>query len=395
MQAQARSIKSLFFKNVFVLSLTALGLISLALLLTRHQAEFAVAILEGLLMGYAVAAYLWTRNERITAVVAIRWSSFLYLVFSYLYAVSYRHANVLDFLMIYKSFVYLFFLTFLANKKLMPFLTVNWLGLAMFALFMLKYILLIGLGIEPRPILFMENNFELMFIYTLYLIRYGVNKEKYLHLLLVVGLITLLSLSRASLLMYSVLVLFVIYDSFKKTRVFIIPAAALILAALAYYIFSQRSKSLEDIDRFRFMLVWWSNVKDWSFWQWLVGAERVTPLSEYSCHVMSYFKNLFSFSKNGTCYSVILHSFLFRVLYDHGILGLIYIIYATYALLRKSRLRTDITLVFIAIVLINGLSVSSFNNLFFAISMVFLMCTNLDFPDEEGEEDLELNESIA
>ena len=244
---------------------------------------------------------------------------------------------------------------------------------------------------DDRPLMFMENNFELMFIYALYLVRYSVTKTRCFQLLGLVGLITILSLSRSSLLMYSVLVLFVIYDSFKKTRIFFIPGAVLLLGGIIYYVFSQRSSSLEDIDRYRFMLVWWSNVMDWPFWQWLVGAERITPLSVESCSTMSYFVNLFSYDQDGTCYSVILHSFIFRIIYDHGILGLIFVIGTTYILLIKNNVKTLISVTFIAIVLLNGLSVSSFNNLFFAISMLFLMSTNIEFPKKGPQEKLELD----
>ncbi len=382
----AISIKSFFFQHLFTVSLTFIGLISLALLWTRHQADFAVLILEGIFMGYASICYWWTkRAEPITSIIIIRWACFLYVILSYIYAVDFRKANFLDFLLIYKSFIYLFFLTFLANKKLMTYSVSSRFTIIIFSIFFLKYLVTIALRISDRPIVFMENNFELMFLYALYLIRYSVNKEKYLFFLGLVGVITLLSLSRASLLMYCVLVVFVIYDSFKKTRVFIIPVAAVILGALIIYIFSQRSQSLEDIDRYRFMLVWWSNVQHWGVFDWLLGSERVTPLSVESCRYMSYFKNLFSYAGDGRCYSVILHSFIFRVIYDHGLLGLIGIIWATYLLLVKSKLRKDVSLVFIAVVFINGLSVSSFNNLFYAISMVFLMTTNLEFQNTEEQ----------
>ena len=379
MEHHGRSIKSVFFKDTFIISLISLGLISFAFLMKRHQAEFTNYILEALLMVYALAAYLWTRNKSISVVVAMRLTLFIYIVFSWLYAVNYKGANALDFLQIYKSFLYLFFLTFLVNKKLMSFSGVNNFSLLLYLIFFFKYLLMIGLGLDLRPVIYMENNFELMFLYALYLIRYTVTKEKYLHLLILLGIITVISLSRSSLLMYSVLVLFVIYDSFKKVRVFLIPGAIAVLGIVAYYIFTARAGSLEEIDRYRFMLIWWTNVDDWNLLQWLVGAERITPLNGYSCGMMNYFKNLFSYAGDGTCYSVILHSFIFRVLYDHGVLGFIFIITATYQLLIRSKVRKDITLVFIAIVLINGLSVSSFNNLFFAISMVFLMTTNLVF----------------
>lgn len=388
METQGTSIKAFYFQNFFILALAFLALVSSALLMTKHQAEWTEFTLEGTFMSYAFLAYWWAkRTTPITSVLIIRWVTFFYVVLSYIYSIDFHHDNFFDFLKIYKCFVYLFFLTFLTNKKLMTYTGANRLIIILFSLFLLKYILMIVTGRSDRPTVYMENNFELMFLYALYLIRYTVTKEKYLFLLGLVGLITILSLSRSSLLMYSVLVLFVVYDSFKKTRVFIIPGAIIILGSVAYYIFTQRSDSLQDVDRYRFMLVWWSNVNNWNFFQWLVGAERITALSPDSCSYMNYFKIMFSYKQDGTCYSVVLHSFIFRVLFDHGIIGFVALIYSVYVLLKRSRVRKDVAIVFIAIVLINGMSVSSFNNLFFAISMVFLMTTNTEYQIEGAEEE--------
>jgi hypothetical protein len=390
-----RTIKSFFFQEFFPVILVGIGLISFAFLMKKHDVELGMSVLEVVFLIYATATYLWAKSKQITVIIFIRWALFSYIVLSYAYAVLYKQANILDFLLIYKSYIYLYFLTFLAGRKLMSFHGVNRLTLLLFGLFFFKYLFMIALGRDMRPVMYAENNFELMLLFALYLIRYTVTKEKYLHLLALVGLITILSLSRSSLLMYSVLFLFVIYDSFKKLRVFFIPGAIIVLGIIVYYIFAQRSSSLEDVDRYRFMLIWWTNVQDWNIIRWMVGAERITPLNAYSCGMMNYFKTLFSYSGDGTCYSVILHSFLFRVLYDHGILGLVFIVWSTYMMLVKSKVRVDMILVFIVIVIINGLSVSSFNNLFFAISMVFLMCTNVEFSKDSKGSDPELGKSPA
>lgn len=380
--------KAFFFKRIFITSMIIMGLISLALLLVRKQAAPMVSGLEGMLIIYCGAAFLWARSIRYDSVLITRGAIGIYVVLSWLYSVVYRGANFLDFLMIYKSFIYLFFLTFLAGKRLMDVKgVVNFYNILL-GIFLVKYVLAQVLGTDNRPVVYEENNFELMLLYALYLVRYRVTKKKYLLLLGLLGVITVVSLSRSSLLMYSVLVMYVVYKSFKKTWVYIIPVALAVMGAAVYYIFTQRSANLQEVDRYKFMTIFLWEVKDWNVWHWLVGNQRITPLSYYSCQSMSYFKNLFSYSGDGSCYSVILHSFLFRVILDHGLLGLIFIIYSTGLLLRKSEVGKDITIIFISIVLINGLSVSSFNNLFFAISMVFLMCTNLRvlYQQEEASE---------
>lgn len=369
--------KAFIFTKLFIIVMGGMGLISLAFLLVRKQADPMLTGLEGLLVLYCGASFLWARSKRIDSVLILQGSLALYLVGSWVYAVVYRQANVLDFLMIYKSFVYLFLLTFLTNKRLMTARSVINFYTVLLGIFLLKYLLAFVLGTDDRPIVYEENNFELMLLYALFLVRYRITSEKYLLIMGVLAVITLLSLSRSSLLMYSLLVLYVFIKSFPKTWVFIVPVASVMMGVMIYYIFSQRSGSLEEIDRYKFMLVFWSEVRDWNAWQWLTGNERITPLSYYSCADMSYFKRLFSYSGDGTCYSVVLHSFLLRVILDHGLLGLIFIIYATWLMLSKSGMEKDALFVFLAIVVINGLSVSSFNNLFFAISMVFLMTTNV------------------
>ncbi len=370
--------------------MTVSGLISIALLMNKGQAKFAEYALEAVFLSYSSLALWWAkRNEFVLSIAFIRWGCLIYLGVSYIYAVDIRGANLQDFLLIYKSFVYLFFLSLLAGKKLMTYEGTNKLLFILLGLFFVKYVAMIVVKGEDRPILYMENNFELMLIYALFLIRYTVTKEKALTVLGFVGLITILSLSRSSLLMYCVLVLFVFYNSYEKTRVFIIPGAILILGSVIVFIFSQRDSSIEEIDRFKFMMVWWSQVKDWSLFEWMVGAPRITNLSTPACRFFyHWYDTLFSRSGNGTCYSVVFHSFLLRAIFDHGILGLLFIIFAAYNLLIVSGVRKGAALVFVSIVIINGLSVSSFNNLFFAVSTVFLMATNTEFPDDETEEEM-------
>lgn len=363
-----------------------MGIVSLAFLLVRKQAGPMISGLEGLLVIYCGGAFLWAKSRRTDSILIVQVSLFLYIILSWLYAVIYNKANLLDFLMIYKSFIYLFLLTFLANKRLMTAKGVINFYSILLVIFFLKYLLAFVLGTDDRPVVYEENNFELMLLYALFLVRYSVTRDKYLPILAVLGIITLLSLSRSSLLMYSILVMYVYYSSFRKTWMFILPIASVLLGVLVYYIFSQRSESLEEIDRFKFLTIFITEVRGWNIWQWLVGNERITPLSYYSCADMSYFQRLFSFSGDGSCYSVVLHSFLLRVILDHGLLGLVFIVYSTWLMLRKSGITNEIAVVFISIVLINGLSVSSFNNLFFAISMVFMMTTNLRTLEMSGTE---------
>ncbi len=376
--------------------MTISGLISIALFMTKRDAKFAEYAMEGLFLCYASLAMWWARkNEFFASIAFVRWASIGYLVLSYIYAVEMRGANAEDFLLIYKCFIYLFFLSFVAGKKLMTFEATNRLLFVLMGLFFVKYVAMIVVKGDDRPILYMENNFELMLLYALYLIRFTVTKKNALPILGFIGLITILSLSRSSLLMYCVVVLYAFAELYKKLRVFILPAAIVLLGGVIMLIFSQRDSSIEEIDRFKFMMVWWSQVKDWDLYQWLVGAPRITNLSPGACRFFYHWiDSLFSRSGNGTCYSVVFHSFLLRAIFDHGILGLVFIIFAAYKLLAVNGVRRDVAWVFVSLVIINGLSVSSFNNLFYAMSTVFLMTTNTEFPDQKVDEEVSEEELL-
>jgi hypothetical protein len=141
---------------------------------------------------------------------------------------------------------------------------------------------------------------------------------------------------------------------------------------------SMRGSSIEQFDRFWFMQVFLQETEDWSIFRYLTGAPRITPLSNHAANQLASYSVLSSYSGNGTCYSVILHSYIFRAIFDHGIIGLICIIGFVYEILKMSNIDKKIIWVTLAIFLLNGLSVSSFNNIFFPISIIFLIGTKYD-----------------
>lgn len=362
--------------KVVPMVMLVLGLVSISMRMQKEDTGLLLKVLETLLAGYCMVAFVWASTNKHYSVMVIRVVIAVYMIFSFLYAVGFNKANLSDFLMIYKSFFYLFIISFLVDKRLMEARYVLKFFNLLLLIFFVKYLSSILLNITNRPVVYEENNFELMLLYALYLVRYSITKKWKIQYLAFIGLITVLSLSRASLVMYAVLALYVVYQSYRKTWVFIIPFALVVLGGGIFYIFSQRSGSLEEIDRYRFFLIFLEEVKDWNAIQWLVGNGRITRLSYNSCDMMRDYGNLFSFAGDGTCYSVVLHSFLLRVILDHGLIGFAFIVYCTYVFLIKSGMDWLQTWVFIAIVILNGLSVSSFNNLFFALSMLFLMTTN-------------------
>ena len=146
--------KALFFKRIFIVTMVAMALVSLAFLLVRKEAAPMVSGLEGLLILYCGAAFLWAQSQRIDSVVIVRTGIGLYVVLSCAYVIMYKHANALDFLLIYKSYIYLFFLTFLVDKRLMTAKSVLNFYTFLLGVFFVKYLLALVLHTDDRPVVY-------------------------------------------------------------------------------------------------------------------------------------------------------------------------------------------------------------------------------------------------
>ncbi|EMO6902583.1 hypothetical protein QDZ16_005228 [Pluralibacter gergoviae] len=135
--------------------------------------------------------------------------------------------------------------------------------------------------------------------------------------------------------------------------------------------------SYEQIDRYRFFLEFLYSTSQWPWWRFLTGATAITPLSPESCAHLSFYQPLFSYAGDGKCYSVILHSFLLRVIYDHGVLGLIFLISSLFIFLNKFTLKHKICI--IGILLATAMSVSSLNNVYVSIALIFYIASKNNY----------------
>lgn len=131
--------------------------------------------------------------------------------------------------------------------------------------------------------------------------------------------------------------------------------------------------SIDSIDRVKFLYVFLEEVSQFSLYDYLFGADIITPLSDRSCLTLSYYSSLFSDNNQNTCFSVVLHSFDLRFIFDHGVLGLLILLIIFYRLLVTRGYGAKFSLYIIFIALLNGASVSSFNNIFFAVAFLMIM----------------------
>ncbi|WKB82832.1 hypothetical protein QYR09_07285 [Cellulophaga lytica] len=313
------------------------------------------------------------------SVILLLLSSTVYLIISLVYSVIYKQANILDFLLIYKFFVYAILLSLLVNKKVLN--QVDFISFYNFLLwlFLIKYIVSIVFFGNNRPIVFYENNYELMLLSLLFYLKNiivleGVSVKDQVFL----STIFILSGSKSGILILLFILSIVNYKYLAKKAHIIVPFV-LLLIITTIIIFKKRmggTFDIEKIDRFKFLMVFLSEIKDWSILDFLFGADRITALSSFACSKLGYYQSLFSYSGDGSCYSVIFHSFILRVIYDHGIFGLLFMCYFIYKILKISGFTKKQCYTILVIALLNGLSVSSFNSIYFVLGIVFYLTIN-------------------
>ncbi|WP_212748120.1 hypothetical protein, partial [Pseudoalteromonas sp. S3178] len=90
-------------------------------------------------------------------------------------------------------------------------------------------------------------------------------------------------------------------------------------------------------------------ISGWGWQEYLIGSQTLTAMPESVCTRLQYYQSLFSAGKPGVCYSVILHTYLTRAIFDHGFLGLLFIFLAVNQLLKLSDVSPRARLVCISI----------------------------------------------
>lgn len=344
-----------------------------------------------------------------------------YLVATFIIAAFINDAHILDYVQAYKAFFYVALLCSFIGETLFKKEHVAKFFYVVLLLFFLKYSYsrLLGLDswVSQRPGIFTENNFELVFLILLLYLVLPVIRWRFLSFSTVM-LIIFLSGSRSAFLCFAVVYFFSVFrlgKGFIKQWVLLFP----LLIALAYGIVSDRmdislgggsgttvqtpsmpalegrgsvatpegGEAVEQepltfrsflergasIDRVRFLLYFLNETEDWHWGNVLLGTQPLTPLSVQTCEDLSYWSELHSFSGDGSCYSVILHSYIIRVLYDHGVAGLLFLIVFTVYALRKSGYSWADTLCVLGVLLASSLSVSAFNSVFAVLSMIFYL----------------------
>jgi hypothetical protein len=207
-----------------------------------------------------------------------------------------------------------------------------------------------------RPSLYSENNFEVPALIILLVIAGG-NLSRAWNV--VTGMIAILSLSRSGLLAY----LYASYlhlenSSYRLLRFF---GVTIVAITAIYYLFSVREiVSFEDIDRYKFLIIFINSYDELSLVNILIGHGLASELPVYTCMSMSYYSELIHVNP-AYCNSVIFHSFFMRVFYDTGLVGTFLLLFIWFFALIKIFDNKQALTIF-GVLGIASLSVSGFGN---------------------------------
>jgi hypothetical protein len=349
-----------------------LGLLALVGLVSPGQFNAAPAetLLEVAFLGAAVLSVRRMRPAgQVLFVVAGA-----YVVLKTLLLVFFSSASVTDFLQAYKSFFYLVLLGAFVGSGVFDRVRLARFTTFLVAVFLAKYGYSVALGLADRPGVYLENNFELIMLLGLFQLAYPHLGARRDWVFGAVAVTVLLSGSRSAAL--ALLVLYVLLYVRTSNRTWPLHVAGVAVVGYAVLsVFTARAAidGGARLDRLNFLDTFFYEVRHWPVWEFGTGSFPLTPLSPGSCGSLSFYYQLFSHSDPGVCYSVILHSFFLRALFDHGLLGLALLFTLLWFGLRRSGTGVRDAVGVLALISVSGLSVSAFNNVFASIVLAVAM----------------------
>lgn len=352
-----------------LITLTVMGMV----LLKRSRPVPPNAVFEMLFFTGAAFCIKKINKEMFIYVVI----TLAYLSYSLVSAFGFMNSHPLDFLQAYKAFLYVPFLAFAAGKKIFVESFVKTTFRILLVGFFIKYLISFLGGYDDRPILYYENNYELIFLLIIFYLACTMSCGVKLYEMAAMFVIFFLSGSRSAMLAF---VLVYIFISVKENNKYIVVnfVAVLLLFFGVAYVFVDRlgEATIESIDRYKFLMMFLHDTQGWGIWDYFVGAPPLTPMSDFVCESLSYYKLLFSYKQDGSCYSVILHSFILRMLFDHGILGLVFLFTFVYRGLRVAGFALIDRLCFLSIIAVTSLSVSALNNAFVTLGLLITFASS-------------------
>jgi hypothetical protein len=284
------------------------------------------------------------------------------------------NTGMADFIQAYKTYFYLVALAVFAKApKMLTTSALRRLVDVLLVTFAFKYAYCVALGITSRPGVYLENNFELILLIGAYgIVHPSLAKGRNVRFLILAAVV-LLSQSRSAAACLLLLFVYVYVDR-RKSAWFIGLLGGLALAGVVILVFTERMSSrdggIASIDRVAFLQVWTRELSGWGPFNYLFGEPPLTPLSPEACYQLHFWQDLFSKSHPGVCYSVVLHSYALRVIFDQGLIGLFLLYGLVWTCFRRAAVPVRERFFILGILTASAFSVSSFNNIFATLVMV-------------------------
>jgi len=248
------------------------------------------------------------------------------------------------------------------------------------SLFLSYFVQLVTNGWTSRPTLIIENNYECAMLIGLYICNLANSNlsftREHLSSNIVLTFTILMSQSRSALTAMLLVQLFMCTRK-NTIRKNLMSSIFLIMSSvtLALYTFRNRGTNLVNLDRLTFLNLFLDDFDSRSNIRKLFGNWIIEPLNTEICIQLRYYSTLQSNESLGSCYSVVLHSFILRAINDFGVMGAILIFY-TFAKILQSNLERDSAICFVILALSNSLSVSGLNNVYVVLPMLIALLSN-------------------
>lgn len=235
-------------------------------------------------------------------------------------------------------------------------------------------------GPTSRSGLLIENNFELALFAGLTAVAYrDMSTRARFWTITGLGAVVILSGSRSGAIAFALVVIYAM-SQMRRAGLLVRYVFALLIGAMVYFVvqlFESRAAAAGGgVDRLNFFAVFVSETRGWGPFEWLFGTVPLTPLSPNACVSLAFYENLFATSGDGSCYSVILHAFMMRVIFDAGIVGLLLAFGVAYYALRRGGVTRWLTLTLVGIAVANSFSVSGLNSPYVALPILLAIMTS-------------------
>lgn len=361
-------------RNGLYVALVGLALIALPYLGRSYGPISATVVLD----AWVVVFVLWCLFRGKTRAYLLLFALLGYLLTRVVPAMAIG-APLEDFLQAYRWVLYLIAIALALGRTWGPIdglVRVTWALVIAATMKSLATYVLLGPG--ERPGLLLENNFEIALFCGLAAVLYAHLGRKRGWMIVTLGLLTALSGSRSGAVVFVVLALYAVSQLRSNNLLtrYVLALGAVALLVFPIAVFTERSEgTVYRIDRLNFLDVFITETRGWSPLTWLFGTTPITPLSPGSCSALSAYPLLFSSTGDGSCYVVILHAFLLRVVFDAGLIGLALSIVVPWVVMRRAGVTRLLTATLTVIAIANGASVSGLNNPYVALPIIVAIMT--------------------